>query len=416
MEKRWILLALLLLVPMAYALGSMPVVTINVTDGTTFTNNIVNLSYVPFDNTNITRCELWGDFGQTGGFLYNQTNKTRISDRKINYFDIRLANSYAPYYYNIKCFDNNTLEPHSFSFANKTSFVDSVPYSAGLINNTTPNWIPQYPAARWINVTTWKTIHIDAYTEWQGDRDQHITLNTSTSNYDPTKRLISIEYQFNISACNSTWKLTQGVNPIGSAAYLYYADGDNFIDVEWKVNSNNSLCNATYSQLSVFKRFGGISTALIPFTQYYLITNRTYDARIDLMNWNATHYNITIWLNGTIIASSTNIEKVNVSNGYFLLEAAGTITDYDDITVKQMDDFYFYVASIRACTFFERLGYDMIMLFFTLAVLAITILYARIRGGFTSLSLNEVLVMFLVVVLGAIFSGSIADIIVGSCF
>jgi hypothetical protein len=414
MEKRWLLLALILLVPIVYGAGTVPItITTSPLDGASSTDSTESFAYTVYNDENTKQCELWSNFnGDIDGWSRNSTNQTTV----INGFSNTITVNNIPdggYRWNVKCFDPVTSVFNQWSYANKSAFTDRFDYTAGLINNTTPNWIPQYPQARWVNITPWKTMRIDAIAEFQGDRDIHAELNVSQ--IPITSRNIVVQYQYNVSQCNSTFKLTQGINPIGSAVYLNYYDGNNFLDVEFKVNSNTTLCNGGLSQVSVNKRIGGVTYSLVPFTQVWFITNRTYNVRVELATHNSTNYNMTVWFNGSVIASTTNISHAEVFDGTVILENAGTVTDFDNVTVAIISDYGLNIDAIDECTFFENLGNDLIMLFFTLAVLSLVILYSGIRGGFTAMSVNEVLIMFLIVVLGAVFSGTIADLIAGSC-
>lgn len=350
MKKLILALLMLVLIPMVYSAGTYPIVTKTApTDAQLFTATTVPFTYTPSDDSgDPQKCELWGNFqGDITTWALNSTNQTQAKNNQPGTITITNIPD-GNYRYNIRCFDPITSIFNMWSWANQSAWVDGFDYTAGLLNNTTPNWVAQYNQPRWVNITPWKTLRVDAIAEYQGDRDMHVALNVSA--IPTTSRKIVVQYQYNVSQCNSTFKVSQGINPIGSAVYLNYFDGDNFIDVEFKVNSNNTLCNGGLSQVSANKRIGGVTYSLLPFTQVWFITNRTYNVRVELATHNSTNYNMTIWFNGTVIASTTNISNGEIFDGQTLVENAGTVTDYDNITVALIEDYTFSVDTVDEIT------------------------------------------------------------------
>ena len=201
-------------------------------------------------------------------------------------------------------------------------------YSIGF-DTMKPNWIPQYPGL--VMITNEDKMLINAYTEYGGDRDIHVELNINSIPEAPNP--INMAWRFKSMNCNQTWKDAQGVNPQPSSAYLYYYDPDNFIDVEFKAVGGVGTCGEGIAQISSFKRINGVSTALIPYTDYNFMFNRDYNVLLNLEDFNSTNYNLSIYLDGVIKASSVDILKNEIKEGAFLLESAGTMTLFDDFAI-----------------------------------------------------------------------------------
>lgn len=171
-----------------------------------------------------------------------------------------------------------------------------------------------------------------------GDRDFDVRLNVSSYGIrNMTFRPIVMQWQFNTSECNNTYYNVYGLKNIMSSAYMYYLDGNNFLSVEYKMNGTTNYCNDGVGQVNLYKRLGGTTVSLIPFTTPYFKLNTTYTAMLNLSDYNSTNYKLEVWLNGTLLGSSTNITKTEISqllpNGDFRLEVAGTKTWYDNFVL-----------------------------------------------------------------------------------
>lgn len=406
---------ILLVIPFVYAEDTFPRVQIvSPLDYNTWrnTNTTIEINYYLYDNIEFSRCELWSDI--SGNWAFNKTNSTGLTNNYLNILNFPVWADTSYKNYNLKCFDNTTNK--QYAWANKTGIFEDFNYSAGLLNNTTPRLVAQYNQPLWVNITDWKTLRVNAYTEYQGDRDMHVALNDS--NIPTTTRDLVIEFTYNISDCNSSFKAIQGINPIGAAAYLNYKDGNNFLDVEFKVNSSNIVCTGGVSQISANKRINGNTFALLPFTQVALVLNRSYNARIELVLVNSTTYNMTIWHNNTIVGSSINISRSEVQDGQTLIEAAGTITEFDNLTVQDISSYRFNVYEIRECTDGEEIGNFFIGLFFIIAVMAAAFYYLYSLEGWErlkSLTVGQIVLMAITIIVGAILANALGGIIFNNC-
>jgi hypothetical protein len=221
---------------------------------------------------------------------------------------------------------NITLYP-----SDQSIYTDSFSYSAGT-DTIKPNWIPQYNG---YTFSDGNRVLLNYTSPTNGDRDLDITLNMSGLGLNNLTRPINMSWTFNVTACNQTYKDVYGVNPIASSGYMWLGDktaGNNFLSVEIKLLGGTGTCTAgAGSQISLFKRIGGVTTALIPFTTYTSAFNQTFNVTLSLTSFNSTNYNYSIWLNGVIKGSSTNISKSELNTtGWNIVEVAGTSTYYDN--------------------------------------------------------------------------------------
>lgn len=217
-------------------------------------------------------------------------------------------------------------------------FVDD--FSSYSLGNDTerPVWVPQYVVnkTKVINISGNFAVEINSTAQISGDRDLHIQLNSS--NVSNTVRYIIANFQFNSTSCNQTWKNVTGVTQQVATAYLFYNNtaGSDFLDAEFKANSNDTFCDGGTSQLSMFKRTDNSSTALIPFTTYTFTQGKNYNVSIKLERVNASSYNYSVSLDGTTLASSTNVTTNDLKNGAFLLENAGTVSNFDNVNITSI--------------------------------------------------------------------------------
>lgn len=204
-------------------------------------------------------------------------------------------------------------------------------YSIG--NDTMrPTWVPQYYGL--VNITPYNTMQVNAYRPFQGDRDIHVSINSSS--VPNIIRNVTFSFSYNITDCNQTWKGDENVTQQGATGYLFYNNtpGNDFLDAEFKMFSNNTSCTNGTAQLSSFKRVNGVSTALIPFTQFAQQMNKTLNVVMRFESYNSTNYNYTISLNGTVLASTLGVGINDIKAGPLLLESAGTITEFSNVSVK----------------------------------------------------------------------------------
>ena len=201
-------------------------------------------------------------------------------------------------------------------------------------NTIQPNWVPQYGKRANVSFDDGdKALLIDSYSEYGGDRDIHVLLNRSEL-YPEKWKTTDFEFNYKVVDCNSTWKSTQKVTPQGASAYLYYFDPNNFIDVEFKINANDTFCGSGLAQISAFKRVDGISTAIIPYTTFNFTMDKTYKVNLVLDKLNSTNYNLNVNLDERLVSSSAKIGSTDIKGGRLLLENAGTKTYFDDVFVK----------------------------------------------------------------------------------
>ena len=207
-------------------------------------------------------------------------------------------------------------------------------FSSYIVGNDTtkPNWIPQYTG--FLNITSDGIILSNYLIETNGDRDIHITLNKTDKIQDKIQN-ITMNWDYNTTDCNSSYFDTEGVSNIASSGYLFYNNtaGDDFLSVEFKTFANVTGCFAGDAQISMFKRVNGVSTALIPFTQYVFAFNQTYQVKLTVEQLNSTNYNYTMYLDGILIRSTINISTSEIKDGSFLLENAGTKTYFDNFNI-----------------------------------------------------------------------------------
>ncbi len=206
-------------------------------------------------------------------------------------------------------------------------------YSLGY-NTTSAIWIPQYISRASIQQNNQgKYLLIDSLSPYQGDRDVHVTFN---SIFFTTKRKkVSLTWDFRVISCNETWKATKGISPQGSSGYLYYHSPQDFISAEIKVFANSTFCGNGTAQISAFKRVNGTSSALIPYTTYSFVMNKTYNVQLNLEELNYTSYKLSIYLNNSLIVNSSSILFSDIKAGRFLLENGGTLTSFDNIVIRQ---------------------------------------------------------------------------------
>ena len=208
-------------------------------------------------------------------------------------------------------------------------YEDFEVYPLGKLDTTI--WVPQYDPITHIIESNSKELELNSFTEFRGDRDNHVQLNITnfTKIYDNLK----ITFDFKALECNSTWKMTQGVTPQASSVYAYYSNEDNFISIEFKVKANNTFCGDGEAQISAFKRVNHISTSLIPFTTYNFSMNKTYRPILEINN---TNNKTTIYIqidNRSIVSSEFDFSN----NGNILIENGGTKTIFDNVYILSKD-------------------------------------------------------------------------------
>lgn len=220
---------------------------------------------------------------------------------------------------------------------NKTTgyFDDFSSYVVGF-DTVQPNWVPQYTAR--VNITTDGWMQLNYLDGNNSDRDLHVTLNRSEISRGIQN--LSIKFNYKVIDCNSTFRVIEGISPIGASGYLYYADGDNFISFESKVNGTDSTCGSGNALFNMYKRVGGTTVALLNNQAFTFNISDTYNISVNFTKINTTNFNYSVVVSNTsfyVIGNfSTNITVGDVKEGdAFLLENAGAVTQFDNVNVTR---------------------------------------------------------------------------------
>jgi hypothetical protein len=201
-------------------------------------------------------------------------------------------------------------------------------------NTIYQKWIPQYASRVSIQQNNQgKYLLIDSLYPYQGDRDVHVAFKKDF--FASKRKKVRLTWDFKVVSCNETWKAAKGISPQGSSGYLYYNNPQDFISAEIKVFANSTFCGDGTAQISAFKRVNGTSSALIPYTTYSFEMNKTYNVKLGLEKENYTSYKISIYLDNSLIATSSKILVSDIKTGRFLLENGGTLTSFDNVVIRE---------------------------------------------------------------------------------
>lgn len=213
-------------------------------------------------------------------------------------------------------------------------YDDFSSYALGF-DTTPPVWLPQYAGFASIeSVDGNQKFRLNYTSSTSSDRDLHATLNISKISNGIQN--LSITYNFNTTACNVTYKDTEGVSNIASSGYLYYLDGNNFLSYEIKTNASNATCGTgNQGQFALYKRVAGTTSNLNPQSFFTFNMSQVYNVTISFTTFNASNFNYSVSLDGIIQRSNNSVGLWDVSPGSFLIETAGTSTLYDDINITR---------------------------------------------------------------------------------
>lgn len=244
--------------------------------------------------------------------------------RQTTNYGLDIVGDYNNAFGSINNFITSLSIPLTFS---KDIFLDDFEsFNVGQ-NNLPPTYIPQYASKVNITNSDTKEIFINAYSSFGGDRDVHVELNR-TDLFPDNSDTLSASVDYRVIDWNSTQVVT-----IGNSIYLHYADGNNFLSGEWKVNK---VTGTGLAQLSTFKRVGGVSTTLCTGScpSFTTTINQTVNSKMTMIKYNSTNYNVTFYVNNIPLVSSTNVGINEVLPGKTLpMEATGTKVYYDNLNV-----------------------------------------------------------------------------------
>ena len=221
---------------------------------------------------------------------------------------------------------------YSFSFIYGFEYTDDFSsYDLGY-DTFKPTWIPQYEGLISIGNDSKNFMRIESLRPFEGDRDIHVKLNKNeTINFTT----LITEFDFLTSDCNDTWRMIKNISPQAASIYIDYYDEDNFVSVEYKINANDSYCGDGIAQITAFKRINGISINITPYTTYEFMMNNKYNAKI-IANVNEDNWNLKIYLDDKLVRVTDFIFNKELK-GDFLLESAGTVTNFYDFNIFTED-------------------------------------------------------------------------------